>query len=98
MPGDHLKADLSRIGEVSARISRLTAEFSAATQLASGYSAELGSAQLASAFDSFANGWARHRQQLISDLRDVAAKADLAVQEYERTDHGLAGSLRKEPK
>jgi hypothetical protein len=96
MPGDRLKADLTRIGEVSARLSRLTTEFSAATQLASGYSAELGSAQLASAFDSFANGWAKHRQQLITDLRDLAAHADQAVQEYERTDHGLASSLRKD--
>jgi hypothetical protein len=60
MPGDHLKADLSRIGEVSAHIRGITADFSAATEMASGYSAEMGSAQLASAFDSFANDWGFH--------------------------------------
>jgi hypothetical protein len=95
MAGDGIKADLQRIGGVSQRVAGIAAEFEATTQMASGYAQYLGSAELTSALDSFANGWAKHRAALIADLKDTAAKADLAVQEYRGTDDKLAAALPK---
>lgn len=94
MADERLRADLSRISEVSARVRSVSDQFAAATELASGYPAALGSADLASAVNAFANGWARHRAALIADLKDVAGKAALAVTEYETTDTTLARDAR----
>lgn len=98
MAVDRIKADLRRIGQVSQRVAVIAAEFDATTQLVSGYAQYLGSAELSSALDSFANGWAKHRASLVADLKDTAGKADLAVREYHGTDDKLAATLRKATK
>jgi hypothetical protein len=92
--GDHLRADLGEIGEVSARVADLAGRFDATTQLSAGYAGDFGSAQLASAFSSFACGWSRHRAALIADLRSVAEDAARSVQAYRHTDGELAADLR----
>ena len=97
MADERLRADLSRISEVSARVRFISDQFTSATELASTYSAALGSADLASAVDAFANGWAKHRAALITDLKDVASKSALAVSEYEKTDNTLARDARPAP-
>lgn len=94
MAGDYLRADLNEIGQVSARVSDLAGRFDATTQLSAGYSGDFGSAQLASAFGSFADGWSRHRAALIADLRSVAQDASKSVQAYRHTDDELATDLR----
>lgn len=94
MAGDYLRADLDEIGEVSGRVSDLAARFEATTQLSAGYAGDFGSAQLASAFGSFADGWSRHRAALIADLRSVAQDASKSVQAYRHTDDELAADLR----
>jgi hypothetical protein len=89
-----LRANLDEIGEVSARVSDLATRFDATTQLNAGYSGDFGSAQLASAFGSFADGWSRHRAALIADLRSVAQDASKSVESYRHTDGALADDLR----
>ena len=94
MFGGRLRADLGEIGEVSARVSDLAGRFDATTQLSAGYAGDFGSAQLASAFCSFADGWSRHRAALIADLRSVAEDAAMSVRAYRDTDDELAAGLR----
>jgi hypothetical protein len=93
--GEHLRADLTRIGEVAAQITQLGAEFSQATTLAEGYAPELGSGQLAGVLSVFASGWAIHRQRLIDDLSQQADLAETAVRSYRGTDEQLAAALGK---
>jgi hypothetical protein len=92
--GDYLRADLQEIGQVSGRVSDLAGRFDTTTQLSAGYSGDFGSAQLASAFGSFADGWSRHRAALIADLRSVAQDASKSVQAYRHIDGELAADLR----
>lgn len=91
--GGRLKADLKQIGMVSRQIKQLTGEFEDATKLADGYTAALGSAQLASALSSFASNWSIHRERLIDDLSKEAGLADTAVAAYRDTDEQLAKAL-----
>jgi hypothetical protein len=90
-----LKADLTRIRQVSRRLTGIKREFSQASVIASGYAAYLGSSQLSGAIDSFANGWSQHRQALIAELAQVASLSDAAATAYESTDDQLAAALRK---
>lgn len=94
MSGDRIRADLDEIGEVSARVADLAARFAATAQLSAGYAGDFGSARLASAFGSFADGWSRQRSVLISDLQSVAEDAGKSVQAYRRADDELAADLR----
>ena len=93
--GEHLRADLTRIGEVATQITRLGAEFSQATTLAEGYAADLGSDPLASMLSAFASTWAIRRQRLIDDLSQEAGLAQTAVRSYRDTDEQLAAALGK---
>jgi hypothetical protein len=93
---ERLKADLKHIGIVSKQIKQLAGEFQNATELADGYAAALGSAQLASALNSFASNWSIHRQQLIDDLSKEADLADTAVAAYHGTDEQLARVLTRQ--
>jgi len=93
--GERLRADLARIGEVAAQITRIGAEFSQATTLAEGYASALGSAQLTGVLNTFADGWSIHRQRLIDDLSQEAALAETAVRSYRDTDEQLAAALGK---
>jgi hypothetical protein len=93
--GDRLKADLGRIRQAPARLGRVEREFGDATQLAQGDSGYLGSAELASALDSFATGWSRRRAALIAQLADVARLSAVAADSCQGTDGKLTGAMRK---
>jgi hypothetical protein len=93
--GERLKADLGVIGQAATQIRRIGTEFEQATTLASGYAPALGSGQLASTLDAFANGWSIHRQRLIDDMHKEADLAGTAVKAYHGTDAQLAAALRK---
>jgi hypothetical protein len=92
---DRLKADLTRIRQVSARLSWVEREFSDATEFARDYGGFLGSAELAGALDSFASGWSKHRAALLSELTHVARLSELAADSYQGADDKLADALRK---
>jgi hypothetical protein len=93
---ERLLADLTRIGEVAVQITRLGSEFSQATTLAQGYAPDLGSPQLAGVLNTFATGWAIHRQRLIDDLSQQAELAQTAVRSYHGTDEQLAAALGRQ--
>ena len=93
--GERLRADLARIGEVAAQITRIGAELSQATTLAEGYAPALGSVRLAGVLNTFADSWSIHRQRLIDDLSQEAALAETAVRSYRDTDEQLAAALGK---
>lgn len=95
--GERLKADLDRITEVSVRLGMVEREFGQASAFAAD-NAAFGSPVLASAVDSFANGWSKHRAALIADLAQVAHLSSAAVASYNGTDEKLAEGLRKAEK
>jgi hypothetical protein len=94
--GGRLKADLTRIAQVSRQVERLAHEFGQATKLADGYEPALGDAGLAGTVHSFATGWAIHRARLLDDLEQESKLADTAVKAYHGTDDELAAALRKQ--
>ena len=92
--GERLKTDLDRIQEVSARLGMIEREFGQASAFAAD-NAAFGSQTLASAVDSFADGWSKHRAALIADLAQVAHLSAAAVTSYDGTDEKLAEGLRQ---
>jgi hypothetical protein len=92
----HLKADLTRIAQVSRQVERLAHEFGQATALAQGYEPALGDAGLAGTLHSFATGWAVHRARLLDDLEQESTLAATAVKSYHGTDDELAAALRRQ--
>jgi hypothetical protein len=96
MVGGRLKADLTRIAQVSRQIEQLAHEFGQATTLAEGYEPALGDAGLAGTLHSFATDWAIHRARLLSDLKQESTLASTAVNAYHGTDDELAAALRKQ--
>ena len=94
--GDHLRADLTRIGRVARQVERIADEFRQATTLAQGYEPALGSAEVAGALHSFASDWSIHRARLLDDLEQESKLADTAVSSYQGTDDELAAALRQQ--
>lgn len=94
--GGHLRADLTRIGQVARQVERIADEFRQATTLAEGYEPTLGSAEVASALHSFATDWAIHRARLLGDLEQESKLANTAVRSYHGTDDELAAALRRQ--
>jgi hypothetical protein len=94
--GSHLRADLTRIGQVARQVDRIASEFGQATTLAQGYEPALGNAELAGALNSFATDWSIHRARLLADLEQESRLADTAVKSYHGTDDELAAALRKQ--
>jgi Family of unknown function (DUF6507) len=90
--GDHLRADLAKIGQASQSMKTLGDEFANITHVAD-VGGAAGNAALASALSDFANDWSDKRNQLISQLKELATMADKAVQEYTSTDNTLASKL-----
>jgi hypothetical protein len=92
--GGHLKADLTRIAQVSRQVEQIAREFGQATALAEGYESALGSAELAGTLHAFAADWSIHRARLLADLEKESSLADTAVKSYRGTDEELAAALR----
>jgi hypothetical protein len=93
--GERLKADLTRIGQVSRQVQQIAGEFDASTRIVQGYAGCIGSAQLSGTLNSFATDWSIHRQRLLDDLKKESSLADTAVKSYQGTDADLAAALRK---
>ncbi len=94
--GGHLRADLTRIGQVARQVERIADELRQATALAEGYEPALGSAEVAGALHSFATDWTIHRARLLADLEQESKLADTAVKSYHGTDEELAAALRQQ--
>lgn len=90
--GDHLRADLTKISQVSRSMTALGDEFTNITHVADAGGAA-GNAALASALSDFATDWSDKRNELIGQLKELATMASKAVQEYTGTDDTLASSL-----
>lgn len=94
--GGHLKADLTRIAQMSRQVEQLAREFGQATTLVQGYEPALGDAGLTGTLHSFATDWAIHRARLLADLEQESALAATAVKSYHGTDDELATALRQQ--
>ena len=98
--GTHLKADLTKISQVSRSMTGIADEFANITHVAD-VSGSAGDPSLESALSDFATGWSDKRTQLIEQLRELATMAGTAVREYTSTDDTLASKLagadRKRP-
>ena len=88
----HLKADLGGIQRLGNSLAQLADEFAALTTVAAD-AGDAGNAELAAALSDFATGWSDKRNQLISQLRELAQGADEAVREYTAADTTLARAL-----
>lgn len=93
MPG-HIRADLDGIERMSKSLLNLSNEFANLTHVAD-VGGAAGDSGLASALSDFASNWSDKRNQLIGQMRELGQLADKAVQEYDKTDDTLAGSLAK---
>jgi hypothetical protein len=94
--GGHLRADLTRIGQVARQVERIAGELRQATTLAQGYEPALGSAEVAGALHSFVTDWSIHRARLLDDLEQESSLAVTAVKSYHGTDDELAAALRQQ--
>ncbi|HLH59690.1 MAG TPA: hypothetical protein VKV33_11125 [Streptosporangiaceae bacterium] len=92
--GGRLKADLTRIAQVSRQVGQIAREFRQATTLVAGYEPALGSPELAGTLHAFATDWSIHRERLLADLGKESSLAATAVRSYHGTDEQLAAALR----
>ncbi len=96
-PG-HLKADLDQVSSAGQRIDDIKQQFTETSKPPTGYRADIGSDELASALDAFGSDWELHRHALIAKLDRVAALCATAVKSYTTTDEQLAAALSKAEK
>ena len=89
---DHLRADLTRIGQMSRSLAGLRDEFSSLTRVAD-VGPAAGNAGLESVLSDFASNWSNKRDELVSDLNELSGLSARAVAAYRRTDDTLTHAL-----
>ncbi|MBV9025502.1 MAG: hypothetical protein JO362_17310 [Streptomycetaceae bacterium] len=90
-----LKADIQRIREFSDGLVVIYDDFINRANPADGYSTEdLGSSDLASAFEEFADNWKIHRRELADKIAALGKITEDAANTYQSIDADLAAALR----
>src|SRR5690242_12441833 len=98
--GDHLRADLRAIQDLTGTLKGLAQQLSAAFNDPTGdFTAEAGSGDLAAALTEFTDNWTIRQANLLSDLNDLGRVAESVVGVLSSTDTDLAkaatGALTK---
>lgn len=92
--GDHLRADLKAIQDLTGTLRGLAQQLNAAFNYPTGdFTAEAGAADLAAALTEFSDNWTIRQANLLSDLSDLGQAAEAAVSVLSATDTDLAKSL-----
>ena len=90
-----LKADIQRIRECSDELGVVYDDFTNRANPADGYTIEdLGSPDLASAFEEFADNWKIHRRELADKIATLGKITEDAANTYQSIDADLAAALR----
>jgi hypothetical protein len=89
---DHLKADLTKIAQMSRTLAGLRDEFVNLTRITDA-GAAAGDPALASALRDFASDWSDKRDELAGQMHELSGLAAQAVQAYRQTDVTLAQAL-----
>ncbi|MEU1270214.1 type VII secretion target [Streptomyces sp. NPDC005799] len=92
---DHVKVSTSELKEISRSVARLKANFEQARDLVDSYGAEIGSGDVASALDDFADDWKKKRKELCDGLEFLGKTAGAAAKAYDGVDQHLADALLK---
>ena len=98
--GDHLRADLRAIQDLTGTLRGLAQQLNAAFSYPVGdFTAEAGAADLAAALTEFSDNWTIRQANLLSDLNDLGQAAEAVVGGLNTTDSDLAkaanGALTK---
>jgi hypothetical protein len=94
MMGDHLRADLKAIQDLTGTLSGLARQLNAAFSVPVGdFTAEAGAADLAAALTEFSDNWTIRQANLLSDLNDLGHVAEASAAAMSATDQNLAKSL-----
>ncbi|WP_280878624.1 hypothetical protein [Streptomyces pseudovenezuelae] len=83
----------AELKEISRSVGKLKANFEHARDLVDSYDAEMGSGDVASALDDFADDWKKKRKQLCDGLEFLGRTAGAAAKAYDGLDQHLAGAL-----
>ncbi|OLE28224.1 MAG: hypothetical protein AUG49_03025 [Catenulispora sp. 13_1_20CM_3_70_7] len=100
MMGDHLRADLRAIQDLTGTLQGLARQLNEAFSYPVGdFTAEAGAADLAAALTEFSDNWTIRQANLLSDLNDLGRVAEAAAGAMGATDtnlaHALNGALTK---
>lgn len=94
MVGDHLRADLKAIQDLTGTLSGLAQQLNAAFNLPVGdFTAEAGAADLAAALAEFCDNWTIRQANLLSDLNDLGRVAEASAAAMSAADQHLAQVL-----
>ena len=88
--GDHLRADLKAIQDLTGTLRGLAQQLNAAFNHPVGdFTAEAGAADLAAALTEFSDNWTIRQANLLSDLNDLGQAAEAAAGVLNTTDSDL---------
>lgn len=92
--GDHLRADLKAIQDLTGTLRGLAQQLNAAFNHPVGdFTAEAGAADLAAALTEFSDNWTIRQANLLSDLNDLGQAAEAAAGVLNTTDSDLAKAV-----
>jgi hypothetical protein len=92
--GDHLRADLKSIQDMTGTLQGLARQLNEAFNFPVGdFTAEAGAADLAAALTEFSDNWTIRQANLLADLNDLGRVAEAAVAAISATDSDLAQAL-----
>lgn len=94
MVGDHLRADLKAIQDMTGTLAGLAQQLNAAFTFPVGdFTAEAGAADLAAALTEFCDNWTIRQANLLSDLNDLGKVAEASAAAMSENDQNLAKAL-----
>ncbi|MEU6278726.1 hypothetical protein [Streptomyces sp. NPDC047028] len=85
----------SELKEISRSVAKLKSNFEHAKDIVDSYDTEMGSGDVASALDEFADDWKKKRKQLCDGLEFLGKTAGTAAKAYDGLDQHLADALLK---
>ncbi|PTM88942.1 hypothetical protein C7821_113100 [Streptomyces sp. VMFN-G11Ma] len=91
----HVKVSTTELKEISRSVGKLKSQFEHSRDLVDSYDAEMGSDDVASALDDFADDWKKKRKQLCDGLEFLGKTAGAAAKAYDGLDQHLADALLK---
>ncbi|ACU74008.1 conserved hypothetical protein [Catenulispora acidiphila DSM 44928] len=94
MMGDHLRADLRAIQDLTGTLHGLAQQLNEAFNYPVGdFTTEAGAADLAAALAEFSDNWTIRQANLLSDLNDLGQVAEAAAATLSATDTHLAQAV-----
>jgi conjugal transfer/entry exclusion protein len=90
-----LKVDLDGLEQFSSTLENIRKTMDGTRNLFDSYAADLGSAKVAGALDSFDSNWRDGRKEIDGKLQGLAKMASDAVEQFRQTDTKLGSEVEK---